>query len=77
MALTIRNSKAERLARKLAKQTGESVTEAIRRAVEDRLRRVKGRRVDRSSDMPTDRFPILRYRIETLTPGRRFLAYLE
>jgi antitoxin VapB len=48
MALNIKNSKAEQLARELARQTGESVTEAIRRAVEDRLQRVKGRRIARS-----------------------------
>ena len=48
MALNIKNSEAEQLARELARQTGESVTEAIRRAVEDRLHRVKARRIARS-----------------------------
>lgn len=33
LALNIKNSEAEQLARELAKQTGEGVTEAIRKAV--------------------------------------------
>jgi len=48
MALNIKNPEAEHLARELAKQTGESVTEAIRNALKDRLLRVKGRRTLRS-----------------------------
>ena len=48
MALNIKNAEAERLARELARQAGESVTEAIRKALEDRLKRVKARRVARS-----------------------------
>jgi antitoxin VapB len=48
MALNIKNAEAERLARELARQAGESVTEAIRKALEDRLKRVKVRRVARS-----------------------------
>ena len=48
MALNIKNPEAERLARELARQTGESVTEAIRKALEDRLQRVKARRIARS-----------------------------
>jgi antitoxin VapB len=48
MALNIKNPEAEHLARELAKQTGESVTEAIRNALKDRLLRVKGRRSARS-----------------------------
>ena len=48
MALNIKNPEAEHLARELAKQTGGSVTEAIRNALKDRLLRVKGRRTARS-----------------------------
>jgi antitoxin VapB len=48
MALNIKNPEAEHLARELAKQTGESVTEAIRNALKDRLLRVRGRRTARS-----------------------------
>ncbi len=44
MPISIKNPEAERLARELAKETGESITEVIRNALQDRLRRVKGRR---------------------------------
>lgn len=42
MALSIKDPEAERLARALAHQTGESITTATRRALEERLRRVGG-----------------------------------
>jgi antitoxin VapB len=38
-ALHINNAKASRLARKLAKQTGETITDAIIHALEERLER--------------------------------------
>jgi antitoxin VapB len=44
MALSIRNSRAERLARQVAAESGESLTEAIIHALEERLERLKGRR---------------------------------
>jgi antitoxin VapB len=44
MALNIRNSEAEKLATELAKQTGESKTEAVIRALRDRLSRVRRER---------------------------------
>ncbi|MFC7397395.1 type II toxin-antitoxin system VapB family antitoxin [Chelatococcus sp. GCM10030263] len=40
MALSIKDPETERLARKLAERTGESITVATRRALEERLRRV-------------------------------------
>ena len=40
MALSIKDPETERLARKLAAQTGETITVATRRALEERLRRV-------------------------------------
>lgn len=43
MALSIRNPRAERLARQVAAETGESLTEAIIHALEERLERIKGR----------------------------------
>jgi len=43
MALSIRNSKAEKLARKLAAESGENITQAITRALEERLQRLRGR----------------------------------
>jgi antitoxin VapB len=42
MALSIKDPKTERLARNLAQLTGESITTATRRAIEERLRRVGG-----------------------------------
>lgn len=44
MALSIKDLETETLARELARRTGESITEATRRALEDRLRRVVGAR---------------------------------
>ncbi len=44
MAISIRNLKAEELARKLAEETGETLTQAIIRSLEERLERIKGRR---------------------------------
>ncbi len=40
MALNIRNAEAERLASRLAKLTGENKTEAVTKALRDRLARV-------------------------------------
>jgi antitoxin VapB len=42
MALSIKDEETERLARALAARTGESLTLATRRALEERLRRVGG-----------------------------------
>lgn len=44
MALSIKNPETERLARELARATGESLTEAVTKAVRDRLVRMTGRR---------------------------------
>jgi antitoxin VapB len=43
MALSIRNSKTEKLARELAAESGENLTQAITRALEERLQRLRGR----------------------------------
>ena len=43
MALSIKDPETERLARNLAQLTGESITAATKRAIEERLRRVGGR----------------------------------
>jgi antitoxin VapB len=48
MALNIRNSEAERLATELARLTGESKTEAVTRALRDRLARLRRERTRRS-----------------------------
>src|SRR5215475_332861 len=44
MPLNIKNAEVERLATEVSRLTGESKTEAIRRALEERRRRLKGRR---------------------------------
>jgi antitoxin VapB len=44
MALNIRNSEAEKLAEALAKLTGETKTEAVTKALRDRLARVRRER---------------------------------
>ncbi len=43
MALNLKNADVERLASEIARLTGESKTEAIRRALEERRLRLKGR----------------------------------
>jgi antitoxin VapB len=44
MALNIKDDRTDLLAREVAKQTGESLTEAIRVSLEERLQRLSGRR---------------------------------
>ncbi|MBI3400777.1 MAG: type II toxin-antitoxin system VapB family antitoxin [Acidobacteria bacterium] len=46
MALNIKNAAVERLAAELARLTGESKTEVIRRALDERRRRLKGPSAD-------------------------------
>lgn len=47
MALSIKDPKADRLARELAHETGETLTEAVTMAIEERLLRQRGRRTPR------------------------------
>jgi antitoxin VapB len=44
MALSIKNPEVDRLARELAEVTGENMTEAICKALEERLEKEKGRK---------------------------------
>jgi antitoxin VapB len=44
MAISIKNPRAEELVKELVGETGESYTEAIIRALDERLARVRGRR---------------------------------
>lgn len=44
MALNIKNLEVELLAREVASQADESLTEAVRHSLEERLERLKGRR---------------------------------
>jgi len=44
MALSIKNTETERLARQIARETGESLTEAVQRALKERLHRLPQQR---------------------------------
>ena len=44
MGISIKNDRAEKLARQVAAQTGESLTDAIIHSLEERLERLEGRR---------------------------------
>jgi antitoxin VapB len=44
MALSIKNPETERLARQIAKQTGETLTEVIQRALQERMERLPQQR---------------------------------
>jgi antitoxin VapB len=48
MALNIRNPETERLASELAREAGETKTEAVTKALRDRLARLRRERVGRS-----------------------------
>lgn len=47
MALSIRNAQAEKLAREVARESSKNLTQAIIHALEERLRRLRGRRTVR------------------------------
>jgi antitoxin VapB len=47
MAFNLKNEAVERLAAEVARLTGESKTEAIRRALDERRQRLKGASIDR------------------------------
>lgn len=42
MAISIRDPETDRLARELSRRTGETMTQAIRKALEERLARIDG-----------------------------------
>jgi len=58
MALSIRNERAEKLAREVALESGENLTQAVIRALEERLERLRGRRT--STDTATEIMEIAR-----------------
>ena len=49
MALSIKNDVVEQLARELAELTRETITDSIKHALEERLTRLKGRRVSQDT----------------------------
>jgi antitoxin VapB len=69
MALSIKNSETERLARQVARETGESLTAAIQTSLEERLQRIKRRRHER---IMTERLEDILRRVDALpTVDRR------
>jgi antitoxin VapB len=69
MALSIKDPETEKLARTLAERTGETITVATRRAIEDRLRRTgsQARKAALLEDMEAmqrrlDALPVLDHR---------------
>ena len=56
MALNIKNPEVERLAAEVASMTGESKTEAIRRALDERARRLRLRSADAVREERLSRF---------------------
>ena len=46
MAIYLRNDRVEKLARDTAAEAGESITQAVAAALEDRLRRLRQKRVE-------------------------------
>jgi antitoxin VapB len=65
MALNIKNGEVERLASEVARLTGESKTEAIRRALEERRTRLK------SASRASRRSRVLRFLEKKVWPGLR------
>jgi antitoxin VapB len=63
MALNLKNAEVERLAAEVARLTGESKTEAIRRALEERKRRL------RSASNDDRRARLLRFLEKKVWPG--------
>lgn len=79
MPLSIKNDATERLARQVASETGESLTEAIQRALEERWERLKTRRKARLLKSQIDD---LLDRVDALPtldprPGDEILGYDE
>jgi antitoxin VapB len=70
MALNIKDEETDRLARQLAAATGETITVATRRAIEERLARVRARR-DAQPAADELRALILRGRARTVLDDRR------
>jgi antitoxin VapB len=54
MALHLNNPKTDRLARELARETGESLTEAVNKALEERLGRVGTRKATEVEKLVAD-----------------------
>jgi len=78
MAISIKDAETDRLARALAAVTGESLTEAIRRALHERLER-ESHRARRGIDVEVRRIQERVARLPTLDPrpADQILGYDE
>ena len=79
MALSIKNDETGRLARQVARETGESLTEAIQKALQERLERLK---VGRSNRILASQIEDLLRRVDGLPvldsrPEEEILGYDE
>jgi antitoxin VapB len=63
MAMSIRNDETERLARQVAKEAGESLTQAIQVSLAERLQRLRQRRQQR---IATERLEDILRRVDAL-----------
>jgi len=70
MALNIKSPAVERLAAEVSRMTGESKTEAIRRALEDRKRRLKS--VPSRGDRRASVLAFLKSKVWTGVPSDQF-----
>lgn len=61
MALSIKSPEADRLARELAKQTGESITDAVITAMRERLVREERKRANKVLRLSADIMEIARH----------------
>jgi len=79
MALNIRHAETERLARELADLTGETKTEAVRRALHDRLARLRRDRSARRLADDLDRIALRCARLPVVDPraAEEILGYDE
>jgi len=69
VALNIKHPEADRLARELSRATGESVTQAVIRALRDRLARIAGRRARRGLQADIERIQARVASLPRLEPG--------
>jgi len=64
MALNIKDEEVDRLARQLSKRTGETITDAVRTALKERLGRLRAK-----AEPPlSERLLAIAQRLKTLTP---------
>lgn len=66
--LNIKNPETDRLARELAAATGETLTDAVTRALQERLERMTGHRHSRSLHADIERIQERVSRLEVLDP---------